>query len=218
MRLVDLLSQCAELEIRIGELYQAFALRWHADSRLASFWSGMASEERHHASVLSAAAALAHEKEDLREAADPRSFASIRGFVLALTSYPAPTTVDDALRTALELEELELDRVHTELVRLSGLEAAGADDEGRAAAEEHVEQLLAMIERCATDEGLRRRVEANRRNREAAPPASVEAALRAISRRLWGAAERPSGTAAQPRSPKTRPSTTRNRGGDESDP
>ena len=61
MRLVDLLRQCAELEIRIGELYQDFAARWHADSGLAWFWTEMAAEERQHASLLSAAA-LALEK------------------------------------------------------------------------------------------------------------------------------------------------------------
>jgi hypothetical protein len=203
VRLVDLLRQCAELESRIGELYQAFAVRWHADSPLASFWSEMASAERQHASLLSTAAALALEKLERHEAVDPANFASIRGFVLALTSYPAPATVDEALRTALELEELELDRVHAELLRISGLESASSCVEERAAAEEHVEQLLTMIERCATDEGLRRRVEAHRCSREAVPPASVDAALRAISQRLWRDRETRRGAAREPTSARS---------------
>ena len=59
MQLADLLRECAELESHIGELYQGFAARWHADRDLASFWTEMASAERQHASLLSAAAELA---------------------------------------------------------------------------------------------------------------------------------------------------------------
>jgi hypothetical protein len=184
MRLVDLLRQFAELENRIGELYQDCAARWHADSGLASFWTEMASTERQHASLLSAAAGLTLEKEP-HEPIDAASLASIRGFVRALTSWPAPATVDDALKNALELEELELDHIYAELLRISGLECAGSAFDKQSGAEEHVELLLAMIERRATDEGLRRRADAHRRSHEAARPASVGAALRAISKRLW---------------------------------
>ncbi|HSD11662.1 MAG TPA: hypothetical protein VLF14_11785 [Candidatus Binatia bacterium] len=217
MQLVDLLRQCAELETRIGELYQAFALRWNADSPVASFWSEMASAERQHASSLSAAAALSLEKQERHDAIDPTNFASIRGFVLALTSHPPPATLDEALRTALELEELELDRVHAELLRGSRLESAGGGVEERAGAEEHVEQLLVMIERCATNEGLRRRAAAHRRSREAGPPAGVDAVLRAISQRLWGDRGTRSGTATEPTSSKIRLPTTKGGGSDESD-
>jgi hypothetical protein len=182
VRLVDLLRQFAELESRIGELYQDFAARWHADSGLASFWTEMASTERQHASLLSGAAALALEKER-HEAIDVTSLASIRGFVSALTSWPAPATVDESLKNALELEELELDHIYPELLRASGLESVGTAIDERGA-EDHVELLLAMIERRAADEGLRRRAEAHRRRREAAPPPNAGAALRAISKRL----------------------------------
>jgi hypothetical protein len=191
VRLVDLLRQCAALESAIGDLYQDFAARWHADSGLASFWTEMASTERQHASLLSAAAALALEKAP-HEAIDATSLASIRGFVLALTSWPAPATIDDALKNALELEELELDHIYAELLRISGLESAGASIDRPRGAEEHVELLLAMIERRAIDEGLRRRADAHRRSPQAAPPASVGAALRAIAKRLWSERGAPS--------------------------
>jgi len=185
MRLVDLFRQCAELESAIGDLYQDFAARWQADAGLASFWTEMASTERQHASLLSAAADLALEKEWC-EPIDATSVASIRGFVTALTSWPAPATVDDALKNALDLEELELDHIYAEFLRISGLESAGSGIEQLGRGQEHVELLLDMIERRATDEGLRRRVEGHRRSPEAAPPASAVAALRAISKRLWG--------------------------------
>src|SRR5436309_5516739 len=176
MRLVTLLRQCAELENAIGDLYQDFAARWHADSGLAPFWTEMASTERQHASLLSAAAALALEKEP-HDRIDATSVASIRGFVCALTSWPAPATLDDALKNALELEELELDHIYAELLRISGLESAGTAIAKQGGGEEHLELLLAMIERRATDEPLRRRAEARRRSHEAAPPASIGAAL-----------------------------------------
>ena len=135
----------------------------------------------------------------------------------ALTSWPAPATVDEALKTALELEELELDRVHAELLRISGLESAGAGVDERGAIEEHVERLLAMIEHRATDEGLRRRAEAHRHSREAAPPASIDAALRAISKRLWGERGAPSRTITESKSSKIWLPTTKGRGSGESD-
>ena len=62
MGLADLLCQCAEIESRIGDLYQEFAVRWRSDPDLASFSTAMASTERHHASLLSAPAVLAVEK------------------------------------------------------------------------------------------------------------------------------------------------------------
>lgn len=212
MQLVDLLRECAELESHIGELYQGFAARWHADRDLASFWTEMASAERQHASLLSAAAALAIEKPERLEAIDATSLAAIRGFVRALTSWPAPTNVDDALKTALELEELELDRVYAELLRISGVESAGASTDEQCSIEEHVELLLAMIERRATDQGLRRRVEAHRRSREAAPPASIGAALRGISKRLWGERRAPPKTTTESKASEISRPATKNRG------
>jgi rubrerythrin len=212
VQLADLLRECAELESHIGELYQGFAARWHADRDLASFWTEMASAERRHASLLSAAAALAIEKPERLEAIDATSLASIRGFVRALTSWPAPTNVDDALKTALELEELELDRVYAELLRISGVESAGASTDEHCSIEEHVELLLAMIERRATDEGLQRRVEAHRRSREAAPPASIGAALRGISKRLWGERRAPPKTATGAKASEISRPATKNRG------
>jgi len=213
VRLVDLLRQFEELESRIGELYQDFAARWHADSGLASFWTEMASTERQHASLLSAAA-LALENER-HEAVDATSLASIRGFVRALTSWPAPVTVDESLKNALELEELELDHVYAELLRPSGLESAGTAIDERGGGEEHVELLLAMIERRATDEGLRRRAEAHRRSREAAPPASVGTALRAISKRLGSERRTPSRTVPEVTSSDSSHPATKHRGSGE---
>jgi rubrerythrin len=213
VRLADLLRECAELESRIGELYQGFAARWHADRDLASFWTEMASAERQHASLLSAAAALAIEKPERLEAIDATSLASIRGFVRALTSWPAPTNVDDALKTALELEELELDRVYAELLRISGGESAGAGTDEQFGIEEHVELLLAMIERRATDQALRRRVEGHRRSREAAPPASLGAALRGVSKRLWGERRAPPETTTESKASEISRPATKNRGG-----
>ena len=213
MQLVDLLRECAELESHVGELYQGFAARWRADRDLASFWTEMASAERQHASLLlSAAAALALEKPERLEAIDATSLASIRGFVRALTSWPAPTNVDDALKTALELEELELDRVYAELLRISGVESAGASTDEQCSIEEHVELLLAMIERRATDQGLRGRVEAHRRSREAAPPASIGAALRGISKRLWGERRAPPKTTTESKASEISRPATKNRG------
>jgi len=212
VQLADLLRECAELESHIGELYQRFAARWHADRDLAPFWTEMASAERQHASLLSAVAALAVEKPERLEAIDATSLASIRGFVRALTSWPAPTNVDDALKTALELEELELDRVYAELLRISGVESARASTDEPCGIEEHVELLLAMIERRATDQGLRRRVEAHRRSRGAAPPASIGAALRGVSKRLWGERRAPPETATESKASEGSRPATRNRG------
>src|SRR5262249_23696944 len=144
VRLVDLLRQCAELESAIGDFYSELAVRWRADPGLASFWTEMASTERQHSSLLSAAAALAIEKRP-HEAIDATSLASIRGFVRALTSLPAPASVDDALKNSLELEELELEHVYAKLLRISGVESAGAPID-KPDAQEHVELLLAMIE------------------------------------------------------------------------
>jgi hypothetical protein len=214
VRLVDLLRQFAELESRIGELYQDFAARWHADSGLASFWNEMASTERQHASLLSAAAALALEHER-HEAVEATSLASIRGFVRALTSWPAPVSVDESLKNALELEELELDHVYAELLRTSGFESAGTAIDERGGGEEHVELLLAMIERRGTDEGLRRRAEAHRRSRKAAPPASVGAALRAISKRLCSERRTPSRTIPEATSSEISHPATKHRGSGE---
>lgn len=186
VRLVDFLRDCIELETRIGDLYERYASLWSSDPRVARFWAEMSFEERVHAAVL-AACKRALEDNDRQEPIDRAGWAAVRGFVRALTTWAEPRSLDEALDTALNLEELELGRIHGEILRLSGLTSEGAGIARDPSDERHVESLLTAIERHGRDVRLRQRAEAHRANRAGDDrPATISAALRTTCRRVVG--------------------------------
>jgi hypothetical protein len=178
MRLSELLQECARLEDRIRNLYEFFGSVFGEDAELGSFWSEMARAERAHASRLQEAADNPRADE---QTADASPLDLIRGYVGALTSGWRPATLDEALRTALDLEELELDHVHAVLLQILGEPPPEPASHGN---DEHRELLLDMIARRGTGRALRERAEAQRRRGRSGEDPSIAGLLRAIERQI----------------------------------
>jgi hypothetical protein len=178
MRLSELLQECARLEDRIGDLYERFGAAFGEDAELGSFWSEMAQAERAHASVLQEAADNPRADE---QSADASALGVIRGYVGALTGWRTPATLDEALRTALDIEELELDQVHAALLGVLGepFPKPGSHEN-----DEHRALLLDVIARRGTARALLARAEAQRRRGRSRDEPSIASLLKAIERQI----------------------------------
>jgi rubrerythrin len=154
MRLVEVLRQCSEIERHVAGVYQAFAEHW-TEGELGSFWSQMARTENTHADVLEAATEYVggHRNEPI----DAGVIARIRGHVRGVTSLRRPLDLDDALRSALEVERIEFDRIYELLVTLVGEgfpRVSKTIAESLAGIERHHASLLSIIDRYASDPHL----------------------------------------------------------------
>lgn len=184
MRLNEVLRQCSEIERYVARVYERFAEQW-TDGEIGSFWRRMALTEKTHAEVLEAASEYVDE--DRSEPLDAGDIARIRGYVKGVTSIRTPCDLDEALRTALEVERMELDRVYAVLVGLIGegfLRMSRTIGESLAALAEHHDSLSSAIERFGEDPRLL--AEASRWGEAAAKDSidleeSLREALRALS-------------------------------------
>jgi hypothetical protein len=119
MFMTEVLQRCSSLEQRAADIYSQFATHFIDNRELASFWLGLAEEEKHHSKILEAQrAALAVDS-------DPGYF--MPGFPSKLLEMDAllkrveekvqhRVSKEEAFTLALELEQSELDTIYRDLV------------------------------------------------------------------------------------------------------
>jgi hypothetical protein len=123
----DPLLGFAEIERLVSKIYYRFSHLFLADPELRDFWWEMAKEEEQHACILQACRAVIENYED--DKLDPKISAArageLREWLLAyLERGTAEISVDEAFRTALDIESSEIDAIYGQLVRLGGPQIA----------------------------------------------------------------------------------------------
>ncbi|NOT57075.1 MAG: hypothetical protein HOP18_20945, partial [Deltaproteobacteria bacterium] len=119
MFMTEVLGRCSLLEQRVADIYSQFAGSLNDDRALASYWLGMAEEEKHHGKILAA------EKAALEVDSDTGYF--MPEFSAKLMEMDAllkrveekariGVTKDEAFTLALELEQSELNTIYRDLV------------------------------------------------------------------------------------------------------
>jgi rubrerythrin len=139
MFMTEVLRRCSELEQRVADIYSQFAGSLNDDRELASFWLGMAEEEKHHSKILAA------EKAALEVDSDtgyfmPEFSAKLMEMDALLKSVEEKArigvTKDEAFSLALNLEQSEINTIYRDLVLM-----------GRAAVKlmaRHMDQSLSL--------------------------------------------------------------------------
>lgn len=125
--LFDLLDRFAELERLVSKIYFRFSHLFLHHSELRDFWWQMGVEEDQHGNILLACKEIIKNFSDdqldpmiSRQAAD-----EIKERLTRYLSEGTPTiTVEEAFRTALEIETSEIDAIYGKLVQLGGPEVA----------------------------------------------------------------------------------------------
>jgi hypothetical protein len=119
----DPLARFAEIERLVSKIYFRFSHLFLSKPELRDFWWEMAKEEEQHACILNACRALIENYED--EKLDPTITAQkadqLRAWLLAyLSRGTAAISVEEAFRTALEIETSEIDAIYSRLLQLGG--------------------------------------------------------------------------------------------------
>jgi hypothetical protein len=139
MFMTEVLRRCSDLEQRVADIYSQFASSLTDDKELASFWLGMAAEEKHHSKILAA------ERAALEVDSDTGYF--MPEFPARLMEMDAllkriedkargGVTTEEAFALALEVETCELNTIYRDLVLM-----------GRAAVKlmaRHMDQSLSL--------------------------------------------------------------------------
>lgn len=125
--LFDLLDRFAEIERLVSKIYFRFSHLFLHHSELRDFWWQMGVEEDQHGNILLACKEIIKNFSDdqldpmiSRQAAD-----EIKERLTRYLSEGTPAiTVEEAFRTALEIETSEIDAIYGKLVQLGGPEVA----------------------------------------------------------------------------------------------
>lgn len=119
----DPLTRFAEIERLVAKIYFRFSHLFLHQSELRDFWWEMATEEEQHASILLACKEMIENYDD--EAIDPsitREKADLlKGELQAYLSRGTPSiNVEEAFKTALEIETSEIEAIYSKLLQLGG--------------------------------------------------------------------------------------------------
>jgi rubrerythrin len=119
----DPLIRFAEIERLVAKIYFRFSHLFLPKPELRDFWWEMAKEEEQHACILNACRALIENYED--EKVDPsitlQKADEFKEWLLAyLNRGKGSIGVDEAFRTALEIETSEIDAIYGRLLQLGG--------------------------------------------------------------------------------------------------
>jgi hypothetical protein len=117
------LDRFAEIERLVAKIYFRFSHLFLTQPELRDFWWEMAREEEQHACILHACKALIENYED--EKLDPSLTAEKAGALQEwLLSYlgrgASALSVEEAFRTAVEIESSEIDAIYSKLLQLGG--------------------------------------------------------------------------------------------------
>jgi hypothetical protein len=159
------LGRCSLLEQRVADIYRQFAGSLNDDKALASYWLGMAEEEKHHGKILTA------EKAALEVDSDTGYF--MPEFSAKLMEMDAMlkrveekarigVTKDEAFALALELEQSELNTIYRDLVLMgrAAVKLMARHMDESLSLPKHQQDLLEGVNRFHPSAAVRQQAEA----------------------------------------------------------
>jgi hypothetical protein len=155
----DPLLRFAEIERLVSKIYFRFSHLFLPQPKLRDFWWEMAREEEQHACILNACRALIENYED--EKLDPsislQKAEELEQWLLAYVKRGmASITVEEAFRTALQIESSEIDVIYGRLLQLGGPKIAKTmENLGVPASVQRQKLKLALRQFCSDPELLR---------------------------------------------------------------
>ncbi len=119
----DPLEGFAEIERLVSKVYFRFSHLFLHHPELRDFWWQMAMDEEQHASILLACKEMIENYTD--EAVDPsisrEKADQLKAQITAYLSKGTPSiTIEEAFKTALEIETSEIDTIYSKLLQLGG--------------------------------------------------------------------------------------------------
>jgi len=155
----DPLLSFAAIERLVSKIYFRFSHLFLSNPELRDFWWEMAKEEEQHACILNACRAVIENYEE--DKLDPSiSHDKARDLNSWLTTFlaqgTAALTVDEAFRTALNIESSEIDAIYGKLIRLGGPQIAQTMENLGVPASVQRQKLRAAVRRfCASPDLFR---------------------------------------------------------------
>jgi rubrerythrin len=160
MNILRLLRRCEAIEVAAAKLYGQLARRFPKDAEAARFFSELASDERGHAKKLATWRRFLEHRDPSRHpfaTGFDESVGALEGLVGSLRKRArAASSVEEALRIALELESSELDTIYSTVLQSSPLARFPDLQETRKVEiGAHHEKLLRMVQaRCSSEDNL----------------------------------------------------------------
>ncbi|MSP38172.1 MAG: hypothetical protein EXR70_06750 [Deltaproteobacteria bacterium] len=154
----DPLLSFAAIERLVSKIYFRFSHLFLAQPELRDFWWEMAKEEEQHACILQACRAVIVNFAD--EPLDPTiNRDKAQQLSLRLNAYlaqgTARLTIDEAFRTAVEIESSEIDAIYSKLTQLGGEAVAKTMENLGVPASVQRQKLKAALRRfCSSPELL----------------------------------------------------------------
>jgi hypothetical protein len=153
----DPLVRFSDVERLVSKIYFRFSHLFLSHTELRDFWWQMANEEEQHACILNACRVLIENYED--EKLDPSITAQkadeLRDWLLVyLNKGTAAITVEEAFRTALEIETSEIDAIYSRLLQLGGPKIAMTLENLGVPAKVQREKLKRALQRFCSDPQL----------------------------------------------------------------
>jgi hypothetical protein len=159
----DPLLSFAAIERLVSKIYFRFSHLFLSNPELRDFWWEMAKEEEQHACILHACRAVIENYEE--DKLDPSvNYEKARELNLRLTALLAQGTaaisVDQAFRTALDIENSEIDAIYGKLIRLGGPQIAKTMENLGVPASVQRQKLRAAVRRFCSSPDLLQAIDA----------------------------------------------------------
>jgi rubrerythrin len=153
----DPLLRFAEIERLVAKIYYRFSHLFLPQPELRDFWWEMAREEEQHACILNACRAVieAYDDEKLGPTIHPAIADELKERLRAyLNRGTASLSVEEAFRTAVEIETSEIDAIYSKLVQLGGPKIATTMENLGVPASVQRQKLKAALRRFCSDPEL----------------------------------------------------------------
>ena len=159
----DPLLSFAAIERLVSKIYFRFSHLFLTNPELRDFWWEMAKEEEQHACILHACRAVIENYQE--DKLDPSvNYEKARELNLRLTGLLAQGTaalsVDQAFRTALDIENSEIDAIYGKLIRLGGPQIAKTMENLGVPASVQRQKLRAAVRRFCSSPDLLQAIDA----------------------------------------------------------
>ncbi|MBI4489738.1 MAG: hypothetical protein HY694_11685 [Deltaproteobacteria bacterium] len=153
----DPLERFAEIERLVGKVYFRFSHLFLHHPELRDFWWEMAVQEEQHASILLACKDMIENYTD--EARDPsisrEKADQLKEQLSAYLTKGTPSlTVEEAFKSALEIETSEIDAIYSKLLHLGGPKTAKTMENLGVPASVQRQKLKAALQRFCKDPQL----------------------------------------------------------------
>jgi hypothetical protein len=154
----DPLHRFAEIERLVSKIYFRFSHLFFLKPELRDFWWEMAKEEEQHACILNACRAMIqnYEDEKLDSSITLQRADALQQWLLGYLNRGLATLgVEEAFRTALEIESSEIDAIYGRLLQLGGPKIAQTmENLGVPASVQRQKLKLALRQFCSDPELL----------------------------------------------------------------